>query len=356
MAFGTVSDPLLAVALWTGSGAFAASGAILLAVAVLRIRLVRRMARERRLAERWNLLFAECAEAVPKDIPPVAIQDAEPFLLLWSRAQESLRGDAKERLVELALRAGAARHAVRLLKSKRRSSELLAITVLGHLRAAGIEPLLEGLVPVAPSLISLTAAHAFVRISPERAIRGVLDAVARRDDWPLSKVASMLKEVDPSHVGPALAAALYRELAAPQAGPGVARLLKLHGAAHPQDVREAIEAVLERSPDSEALAAALGALTHPDDVAHARRLSAHAHWIVRVAAARALGHLGDRSDIGRLSALLNDPVWWVRRRAAQALYDLPGVTEAELAALLERLDDKYAGETLAQARADRALT
>ena len=351
MVFGTVSDPLLAAALWVGSGAFASSGLLLAAIVALRVRLHRRTARERRLTAVWNPLIAECIERVPDAVPPVPAQDAEEFLLLWCHAQESLRGDARERLSQLARKAGAVAIANRLLRSGKPPLELLALVTLGHLREASVLPLASGLMTVAPPLISLTAAHALVRIAPAASAHEILTVAARRDDWPLASIAAILKELDPSRLAPVLAMLIRRELAIPGQGPGVARLLRLHEAAQPESLRGAILDVLAGTDDSEALAAALGALWHPDDKLHARRLARHPMWLVRVAAARALARIGAEDDVPLLTELLRDPAWWVRYRAAGALCALaPGRAEA----LGGGLEDGFARDALRQAMADRA--
>ena len=353
MVFGTVSDPLLAAALWVGSGAFASSGLLLAAIVALRVRLHQRTARERRLAAVWNPLIAECVERVPDAAPAVAAQDAEEFLLLWCRAQESLRGDARERLSQLARKAGAVAIANRFLRSGKPPLELLALVTLGHLREASVLPLASGLMAVAPPLISLTAAHALVRISPAASAHELLSAAARRDDWPLASIAAILKELDPSRLAPVLAMLIRRELAIPEPGPGVARLLRLHEAAQPESLRGAVLEVLAGTRDPETLAAALGALWHPDDKVHARLLAKHPEWLVRVAAARALARVGSVEDAPLLTELLHDPVWWVRYRAAGALCSLAAAQAEELCV---GLGDGFARDALRQAIADRAYS
>ena len=353
MVFGTVSDPLLAVALWVGSGAFASSGLLLAAIAALRVRLHRRTLRQRRLAGAWNPLIAECIERVPETVPEVEAQDAQEFLLLWCHAQESLRGEARERLSQLARKAGAVAIANGFLRSGKPPLELLALVTLGHLGEASVLPLASGLIAVAPPLISLTAAHALARISPAASAHELLSAAARRDDWPLASIAAILKELDPSRVAPVLAMLIRRELAIPAPGPGVARLLRLHEAAQPESLRGAVLDVLGSARDAEALAAALGTLWHPDDKAHARRLAQHPEWLVRVAAARALARVGSAEDAPLLTELLRDPVWWVRYRAAEALCILAAAQAEELCV---GLSDGFARDALRQAIADRAFS
>lgn len=353
MAFGTVSDPFVATALWAGAGAFAIAAALLLAVAGMRVRLLARLRRGRRLAARWNPLFAECTERVPARVPRIARRDALGFLVLWTRAQESLRGEASARLVELADRAGARPLARALLRSGERGAQRIAIAALGHLRDLTVVPYFEQLVASAPALPALAAAQALLRIHPGRALPRIVAAAARREDWPLATVASILKDADPVQAGRVLAGGIAFEASVPRAGPGLARLLRLHGAAHAGALRPVILRVLERSTDVEALAAALGFLSRPEDAARVRRLTRHREWVVRLAAVQALGRLGTAADGERLVRLLGDESWWVRYRAAQALCALPGSEPGVLDALRERLTDRFAADMLAQVLAER---
>lgn len=354
MVFGTVSDPLLALALWAGVGAFATAGLLLFAVAAMRMRLLRRESRQKAVAARWNPLLAECAERVPATLPSVPFADSVPFLMLWCRAQESLRGEAQARLVETAKRAGARKLARRLLKRGHPPGDLLGIMVLGHLRDTDVVPTLEPLVAAGTSVASLFAAQALLRIDAHRALPRIIAAAARRDDWPLAKVASLLQEADPAAVGPVLRQAMLSEAKLSRPGPGLARLLRLHGAAHAEFLRPTVLQVLSSSQDAEALAAGLAVLWHPEDAALARTLATHADWPVRVAAARALTRLGGREDAALLTALLADKSWWVRYRAAEALCALPGMDNAALEALSAGLSDRFAADTLAQALSGRA--
>jgi HEAT repeat protein len=351
LGFGTASDPLILFALWTGCGALVATALLLLAVLVIRMRLLRRLERERRCALLWSPLIAECAEGVPARLPPLARQDAETFLMLWCRAQESLRGEAQDHLREMARRLHAGERAAELLRSNDLENRLLGLIVFGHLRARALVPQLRALIPDAPPVVSLPAVKALIRIDPGAGVRVLLEQTARRADWPMASVGSIVRESEPRHMGPLLAAAIRAELA--RGGDGLARLLRLHAAAQAETLRPAVLDVLARSAAPEALAAALAALWHPEDTRHARRLLGHPQWFVRVAAARALARLGGAEDIERLTAALSDPSWWVRYRSAQALCAMPGMGPAELGALAGRLTDRFAADMLRQAMAER---
>ena len=347
MDFATASDPLQRAALWIGAGALLLSAALLAAILVMRLRLAARLARERRFAERWQPVLAACSLGVPERVPPLDERDGPLFLALWLRAQESLRGAARRHLNSLAARAGADRLAAGYLASGNPRHEMLALVAAGHLRLAGIRSLAEALAAQAPAGNALIAAQALLRIDAHGALPGVLALAARREDWPIARVGAMLRECDAEDAGPALGAAIDVEREGMRA-PGLARLLRLLGPFAAEAARPAVRAALAQVEDPEVVAAALGALWHPEDVDFARARLRHAHWPVRLAVAKVLGRIGTVADRGALEELLRDPNWWVRYRAAQALARLPGMDRAALAALRAAEQDRYAADMLGQ--------
>jgi len=302
----------------------------------------------------WNPLLAQCADEVPASLPRLRWRDRVRFLLLWCNAQESLRGESQERLLQMARRLDAETHARRLLGSNTLSRRLLAVVALGHLRARDFVPMLAAQVQWEPTLGSLLAAKALVRIDAAFGVGPVLTAAATRDDWPIASVANILRECDPELVAFALSTAIHRQIAKDARAPGLTRLLRLHATARREPLRDAVLKTFSADVSTDALAAALADLWHPEDVGHARRLLHHSEWFVRVAAARALGRLGTAEDAPRLTASLADRQWWVRYRAAQALCGLPAMDEPALEAIGASLTDPFARDMLRHARAERA--
>lgn len=335
------------------AAALAATLVLLCGVVITRIGLLRRLKLDRRAADLWNPLLAQCADRAPVSLPKLRARDRVRFLLLWCHQQESLRGEAQDQLRAMARRLDADLHARRLLGSNHLAHRLVAVVALGHLHARDFIPMLARQVTWEPTLVSLIAAKALVRIDAALGIEPVLVAAALREDWPLASVANILSECSPELVAAALSAAIRRELAANPGGVGLPRLLRLHRTAERLVLRPAVLEVLSTDAGAEAQAAGLANLWHPDDVAHARRLFDHSQWFVRVAAARALGRLGTADDAARLTASLEDRSWWVRYRAAQALCGLPTMDQAALEALGARLTDSFARDMLRQALAER---
>ena len=353
--FATGFEPRVAAALWSAFAALGATLVLLAAVLAMRIRLLRRLARERDTAAYWIPLIARCTDARPATLPPLKRRDADDFVLLWCRAMDSLRGESLENLRDMALRVGADKHARRMLQSRSLRRRLVATVALGHLHARDLTPTLQTEIASAAPMPSLVAAKALIRSNSLAGIRTVLSVAARRADWPIASVATMLKECEAAEVGPALSSAIRLAIARGDDF-GVARLLRLHVAADADDIRDAVRDALAACADTEILAAAVAALSHPADIAHARRLLAHPEWFVRVAAARALGRLGDENDVARLTTALRDSSWWVRHRAAQALSQLPGMETARLSDIADRQSDRYAADMLRQTLAERCAT
>jgi hypothetical protein len=350
--FATASDPHVRAALWSALAALAATVALLAAILTIRIRGWQRLAGERHTASLWIPLIARCTDSGAAHLPPLRRRDADHFVLLWCRAQDSLRGPSQQHLREMARRLGADVHARRMFRSRSLRRRLVGTVALGHLHALDLAASLHEQLDLAPTLPSLVAAKALVRIEAAAAISSVLSTATRRQDWPLASVATILKEGASASIGPALSSAIRGAMSRGD-DVGVERLLRLHITADSHAMYSVVRDVLAASTNVEVLAAALAALADPGDITHARRLLCHPEWFVRVAAARALGRMGSEDDVPGLTQALCDPSWWVRHRAAQALSQLPGMDPARLAELASRQTDRYAADMLRQILAER---
>ena len=340
--------------MWSAFAALAVTLVLLAAVLAMRMRHLSRLARERDAAARWIPLIAQCTETPSTKLPRLSRRDADHFVLLWCRAQDSLRGQSQDHLREMAHRLGVDVHVRRMFGSNSLRRRLVATVALGHLHARDLAPSLQTQVASAPTVPSLVAAKALVRIDSSIGVPCVLSVAARRQDWPVASVATMLKECESESVGPALSSAIRIAMSRGD-DIGVERLLRLHITAEPHAMRATVRDVLAACTNEEVLAAALAALSRPDDIAHARRLLGHPGWFVRVAAARALGRLGGKEDEERLVTALCDSSWWVRHRAAQALSQLPGMNAAQLSDIASRQTDRYAADMLRQIMAERCV-
>ena len=352
MAFAVYSDVLLEAVFWTGVGAFCVSILVMIAITFLRVALVLRQHREQRFIETWRPLLTLCIEDAPAYLPVVARADRYRFLSLWNYFHTSLRGESQDRLNRLATSCGMDRVARALLGRRNLRARLMAVTTLGHLRDRSNWEELKRLSVNPQPLLSLSAARALLLIDATAALPALISLIATRAEWDAARVANMLSEAGADVVSAALAAAA-ESTSAGGLPRQAARLLRYLDVAHGGEVLPVVRRILDAATDDEVIAPCLKRLSDPRDLPRLRDFTGHATWFVRVQAARALGRMGTPEDCARLVCLLGDPVWWVRHRAAQALTALPFIDLARLRQIHSGLSDRFAGDILAHAMAER---
>jgi len=332
----------------------AALAALALAVALLGYLLAARAARglrERRDAPRkaaWREAL-HAAIYAPAQVQLTAVDQAAlpDFLRLWNRLRESVRGEAGDNLAALIRGNGLVDPIRRLIRHGTLGQRLSAITAIGHLRDPQSWDALAVLAAAKDPVLSFAAARALLRIDPPRALDLLLAQAARREDWSLSRLGSILQEIGPDRVTPPIVRLLGKP---PQEG--LERLLKLARFAHREQVAGAVRDWLGKSSDPNVLGAGLDFIEDMQDRLWVRAATQHPAWRVRMAAARALGRIGVTSDQVLLLDLLEDKSWWVRYRAAQALVILPGLSRQDVEALRTRTRDRFAADILAQVLAE----
>lgn len=327
---------------------------LLLVILTLRVTIDRRNRRECIIIARWQPIFFHFVEDIPVKIPRLRAGDRLIVLVSWLQFVESIRGEARQRLVDLARTLKLDETAKKSLAKPGVRLKLIGIVALGRFQSVAAMPMLVPLISDLNPMMSLLAARSVLQISPEIALPWVLDQLVRRDDWPNVKVASMLTEI-PQDM---LAAPLVKLLGdtPPETA---ARLLGLLDVVRVGDTWPVIEPLLGSQQSAQVLTSALKVCRDPRALDYARRLANHNDWIVRAQAATTLGILGDASDKARLLTMLKDAEWWVRYRAGMALVALPSSSRAELEAQCRGLDDRFAldimkhvlAETDASARA-----
>ena len=332
--------------------AAALASAVLLLLSIAAMRLWRRW-RAAGLAKRdeaWRAALFEATEnpagAVLPRIAPIDLAD---FAILWNHFQESLRGEAAGNLAELLRRQGLHDRLLALLQRRSMRLKLIAITSLGHLREERAWPMLESLARDPGPVLSFAAARALLRIEPRRALDVLAPSIVHRAEWPLSRLGSILQELGPTIVTPALVTMLVGR---PRRG--LDRVIKLARFGHRSRIAPIVRGWLSASDDPEVIGAALDFVEDGSDLPWARGAARHESWRVRMAAARAMGRVGGRTELAPLLALLRDPVWWVRYHAAQALTGLHGLEPRELEELRREARDAYAADMLGQAIAELA--
>lgn len=302
---------------------------------------------EQRFQQRWRPVLMQAMVGDPANVlPTLARRDRWRFLKLWNHMQESVRGDATQRLGALAGQLGCQRMARRLLASGSLTRRLFAILTLGHMRDATAWELLAFQLRQPGRVSSLYAARALIQIDLQRGVRAVVPHLLQRDDWEMVRIAILLQEFRD---------ALGGELTRMLAGLPTARwprALQLAEALHLHVPADIVLPWLQAEQPAEVLSAALRLANDAEVRPAVRALAGHADWRVRVQAARALGRLGETVDVAVLTRLLSDPQWWVRYRAAGALSQLPFLSSEELRKLLTELQDRYAREISTQVFAE----
>lgn len=343
------SDPVLQLAFWIAAAT--ALLTVLLAGMIIFLRISRHLQQRRELAfvAQWRpLLMRILLGDGATVLPALPRRDQFLFLKHWNHFQESMRGSASLRLNGAALSLGGNAMAHRLLHHRNQTERLLAILTLGHLRDASAWDELLTLTDSTNSTISVYAARALMQIEPQKAARHIMPLLLQREDWDITRVASLLHESQA-----VLGEVLAQNLAAPAKDP-LLRGLKLAEALHLQIPPSVQLHLLGPEQPVEVVIAALRIATGAPVLAAIRAMADHDDWRVRVQVAKALGRIGEASDVPRLTKLLQDRQWWVRYRAAHALASLPFLDQAELARLHAGLSDRYAQDILGQVFAERS--
>ncbi len=344
-------DPLLALVFQAGLGIIGFSLLMLVAVFLLRLRLVLRLRRERHYTALWRPVLAECVFGVPEALPAVPRAMRYHFMKLWNHHHESLEGSARSNLEALARNMGIDAVARDMLQSRDLRERLIAIITLGHLGDRERWQELRTLVSHPSPLLSLAAARALLDIDAEATLAWLVMVMAAREDWPLARLVAMLREAGPDRTTAPLVAAL-KAAGNPQQA---IRLLRMMEVAHSGAAGAAAARIVRESGNPEVIAAGLRLLGDPRDLELARGCAVHASWVVRVAAARLLGRIGEPCDRRLLAGMLGDSHWWVRYHAARALTVLPFTSLAELEKIRATLDDRFAADMLAQAIAEARI-
>ena len=348
MSLAAFSVPHLKLLLWVGVAVVGITMLLLVQTVMLRVQLILRRRREQRLAALWQPLFAQSMAVLPQSLPPIARSDWDAFLRLWNNTQESLSGESKHKLNQLAWACGVSHAAQQLLSQNSMRARLIAVTALGHLQEKNAWARLRRMADDPHPLLSLAAARALMQIDAKTALTELLPLFTRRHDWPLNKIASMISEAGADAVTGPLTLAV--ESAAPEDFPRLVRLLNV---AHSEQALPAIRRILQSAADDRVISSCLQTLTDPEDVGLALAYLRHPSWFVRVQAASALGRIGSKEDLDALIAPLSDPVWWVRYRAAQGLASLPQVTLDEVRQIRDRVNDRFAKDILTQVIAEK---
>ncbi len=304
--------------------------------------------RNKRLVDEWEpLLFVAMDEPVKVKLPPVGRRDLPLFLELWTHLQEATRGQVSEHLNLFLNENIPATSIIDLARNGGIRSRLMAITALGHMRSREAINLLMSLASEPTPVLSYAALRALLRIDAIELLPRVIPTVLARNDWPISRLLAIFRELGANTVTPTLVASLEGSTKS-----AALRLLPLLGLCHREIVDPAVRRWLVFQTDPEVISAGLEYLRSPQDIPVLVQAAHHNDWRVRACAATGLGEVGGESEGATLIGLLSDRSWWVRYRAAKALVALYGPTSSMLRNISTTTTDNYARDILQQAMAE----
>lgn len=330
-----------------GLAALATTLALVVQVGLMRVAQRRSDARAAATRNRWRPLLLRHAMGEPVALPALATSEQVVFLVLWNQIADSLRGPSHDLLRDVIVRLDLQSAARRWLAQHNARRQLLGLLTLGHMGAASDWPSLQRRLGDPRTYMSIAAARALLQVDAALAVDPVLDELARRTDWPIARIAGLLRSAGAERVFEPLLRRLQHTAAVPS--PQVVRLL-----AAVDGVRASATLVrlMQHGDDAELLSTCLQNVQTPAALPRVRELARHPLWWIRVQAAAALGRLGSRDDRALLLVLLTDPNWWVRYRAAVAFVRMPGLTKEAIATLCDGLADRFARDVLRQALAE----
>jgi HEAT repeat protein len=231
----------------------------------------------------------------------------------------NLRGDARESLLAVFERRGAAATAVRQLRSRSAVRRGMAAELLGSLRHRAAVPALAALLTDPAPEVRIVAARSLGRIGNPSAVAPLLDSLDGHR-MPQQVVAHSLIGLGQPAVNPLIDALAHDDPQARATVVEVLGLIQAHGAV------AALIDVLRQDPVLEVKIRATRALGRLGTLAALGPLLDAARPdqppVLRTVAAQALGQLGDPVASLRLTLLLSDPVYRVAHNAANALLQL----------------------------------
>jgi HEAT repeat protein len=300
-------------------------GLLLLAIRAVALRRRRHMAKYRPRAEAVLGTYLAGPAGAPA---PSSLGDRPVFLAVAQEALADLRGDERDRLVDLLVQLGFLRDAILALRGRRSVVRRSAAETLAALATPLAVPAVTHGLADRDVLVSTTCARTLALTGGEDAIADVL-VVVRRDavaaPGATASVVLALAEATPSALGPLLGddapAAVRRIAVAVAADLRLAQLSDLLRSclAGPDDLVVSSARGLGRIGEFQAV----GALTR-------LALNSGRPPRVRSAAATALGAIGDPSSLGALERLLDEPDWSLRAAATSALAELGASGSAAL--------------------------
>lgn len=326
--------------------------AVFFQVIILRALLIFREYRKRNFINLWRPILMESVALVPDDLPHLNQKFIQDFVTEWNSLYEKLGGVSHNNLIEIAKRLNVHRSALVMLISPHPRIQLTGIITLGNVKAIGAWDILSSMARSEHTILSMAAYRALILINSNRALDELLPTLLKRQDWPPSLVARILKDTDTFKVC-SLIESTYKSANEDQ----LENLIQYINALKCMCSHEVFREILsDESHSDQVISLCLAELSDPVSIVHARNYAKSSKWRIRAHAATALGNIGTQEDVTLLVSMTSDDQWLVRYRAAQAIGRLPFVNIDNLKAMQKLHPKKIAKDILNQVIAERELT
>ncbi len=279
-----------------------------------------------------------------------------PFLEEWNYIHESVEGDAKIGLNQLANTLDLYENIIALVGSSHFDRRLIAINTLGNLKAVQAYQEIRAFAAHHDAILSSWAWRALTRIDTERLLADDLAMIASRSDWSPIFVAEVLHEMDADLLSQPLCSLVSDSFESRTAERQMARLVSYLSFTHVSDHRPLLKLMIEDSNEKEVLIACLRLVQGDHSLERVRELAHDQRWEIRLQAVLTLGRLGHDEDVDTLIAALDDRDWWVRYRSASALLNMPTMSPNRIAKITSSHPNQFAREILMQVQAEMELS
>jgi HEAT repeats len=338
-----LSDPKIRLAFWIGAISILLTIILLIEIIRIRLSLRAKKIRQNRFLQQWQPILIQTIAGEAPNLPTLEAINMTDFLMLWLRFCKTLRGEAHTNLNLLLKQLPVKQHISDMLKSKKTDERLIALYTVGYMGEKEVWDELVSILDDPEHAISVTAAHSLIRIDAEKAISQVIPMIVHRRDWPVNRVALMLKEAGAAFVE---AFIVIVEQAEKDNQPYLLRLMRILDVLQLNRPLVFLRHILENSKDAELVTAALKLVRSPSDLDLVRMLVSDANWSVQAQVASILGRLGTSEDVPRLVLLISAKDWWVRYRAAKSLVQLPFVSKPQIEFIKQSIPDSFGRDIL----------
>jgi len=347
LAYTTNSEDVVQIAIFSIGMVVGLIIIIFFQIVILRIILIIRNRRYEKFINLWRPIIMESL-AVPIDnAPKLKPRHAKYFMLEWNSLYDKLGRGSQGNLVQFASSIGINKYASYLLIARQPKDRITGIITLGHLRITGLWDILKAIAENETLVLSLASFRALLHIDSVRALGELFPLIIKRDDWPISMVAKILKEVENTSICSYLvSSALEND------GADLSRVIQLMDVLQCASFGKVFSQLLAKEQSSQVISLCMQALRDPQYLSMVKDYATHQDAGVRISVASALGRLGTKQDIELLISLLLDDDWWVRYRAAQSLSKFPFVDKTQFLEIEQRIDNQNTKDIMQQVLAE----